>query len=487
MEVVKNYEVNSSGKLVASKDLNPGDLAICVAPLAVGPGRACKPVCLATLIRPEASLVPCSSCGWPVCNSSVESSPLHKRECSLLKTIKCDPATFGEESSNHLDFIHPLRILLQVKESSASEKDFRSLKVDLSRSRQRNVIKYGKSEDQRIIETIQKLMPSVSKEDIEKAIALVERHNVPLDHGARGSYLETTGIEHSCCPNLYFTGSKYGWAIFRASQEIRKGDLLTACRVPLDKCNYFRNKLLEAECIDCSCIRCMDGTEFGTGYGSISCSKKCSGVLSPVAGKGDWKCSSCNETRPGGDCTRILDDLDHKLELALKDLKQDTAEYYESLLKQEGEWGQVPANSQLIADIRKRLAYIYQYTKEFYFSQVDWLEKKVAHCEAWLELSQKLFPGRSYQGIWMEYERSNAVVSLLLAMKEANYPTEETNAMCNRVVTLMKGPINMMIQEEDTSMYKAFQQLVMITTEARETQKTRVYINRWADEDEEEW
>ena len=101
----------------------------------------------------------------------------YQRECSLLKTIKCDPATFGEESSNHLDFIHPLRILLQVKESSASEKDFRSLKVDLSRSRQRNAIKYGKSEDQRIIETIQKLMPSVSKVGMDQSMLL----KFPLD------------------------------------------------------------------------------------------------------------------------------------------------------------------------------------------------------------------------------------------------------------------------------------------------------------------
>ena len=53
------------------------------------------------------------------------------------------------------------------------------------------------------------------------------------------------------------------------------------------------------------------------------------GVFSPATGKDDWKCSGCDETRPGGDCTRILDDLNHKLELALKDLKQDTAEYYE--------------------------------------------------------------------------------------------------------------------------------------------------------------
>ena len=42
----------------------------------------------------------------------------------------------------------------------------------------------------------------------------------------------------------------------------------------------------------------------------------------------------------------------------------------------------------------------------------------------------------------------------------------------------------MMIEEEDRSFYKAINQCKMIATEAREEQKTRVYLNMFGDDDE---
>jgi hypothetical protein len=40
-------------------------------------------------------------------------------------------------------------------------------------------------------------------------------------------------------------------------------------------------------------------------------------------------------------------------------------------------------------------------------------------------------------------------------------------------------------EEEDESLCKAFKQILMVALEAREEQKQRVLINRWADEDDE--
>ena len=114
----------------------------------------------------------------------------------------------------------------------------------------------------------------------------------------------------------------------RASHDIKAGEPITACRVPLDKCNYFRQKLLQADCIDCTCSRCKDSSEYGTGYGSVSCSQ-CPGFLSSSTGTTSWKCSSCKESKPEKECTKILEDLNSKLERAAKDDKLDTADYYE--------------------------------------------------------------------------------------------------------------------------------------------------------------
>ncbi len=42
-----------------------------------------------------------------------------------------------------------------------------------------------------------------------------------------------------------------------------------------------------------------------------------------------------------------------------------------------------------------------------------------------------------------------------------------------------------MIEEEDQSFYRAINQCKMIATEAREEQRTRVYLNMFATDDEE--
>ena len=43
------------------------------------------------------------------------------------------------------------------------------------------------------------------------------------------------------------------------------------------------------------------------------------------------------------------------------------------LLKRVGEWSQVPENSQLLFDIKYRLIFIYQYHKDFYHLEEDYL------------------------------------------------------------------------------------------------------------------
>ena len=44
-----------------------------------------------------------------------------------------------------------------------------------------------------------------------------------------------------------------------------------------------------------------------------------------------------------------------------------------------------------------------------------------------------------------------------------------------------------MIEEEELSLCTALKQIKMIAIEAREEQKTRVYLNMWADDEEEDW
>ena len=79
-----------------------------------------------------------------------------------------------------------------------------------------------------------------------------------------------------------------------------------------------------------SSFRCKDGTEFGTGFGSLQCKTGC-GLLSscdPLKEDADWVCSGCKKKVPGKECVGKFDELDKKL----KTLSKEAAESKESIM-----------------------------------------------------------------------------------------------------------------------------------------------------------
>ena len=164
------------------------------------------------------------------------------------------------------DFIHPLRLLLKTQADPEVKKYVDSVPLDAERWWKADAKLYGTGKADQILETIEALkLQSVSKDNIKRAVAFVEGHNIPLFGGARGVYMDTARLQHACSPNTYYSATAGGWAVYRAGRRIAAGTPLTTCRVRMDKCNYFRRKQLEAACIDCRCERCQDGTEYGTG------------------------------------------------------------------------------------------------------------------------------------------------------------------------------------------------------------------------------
>jgi len=329
----------------------------------------------------------------------------------------------------------------------------------------------------------------VSNEDINKVVCLIERFSIPLDHGAKGLYLETLNIKHSCSPNTYYIGNSNGMCTFKAAVSINDGERITYCRVPLDKCNYFRSKLLKHQGIKCDCKRCTDSTELGTGFSSIICTE-CKGLLSsqnPGDATSVWKCAGCGAVRPGAECTEILDSLQKSLEeLPKAPHLRDPPAIEKIISEKPGVWSKLPENNQLILDVRKLLAFTYQYHPQYYFPQVGFLQNKEEHCQIWLDLMEKLSPGWSYEKIMIKYEYGSAMSSRVTAMKEAGFESAQVNQVCNQTLEIVQDCIKMMIEEDDQSMCKAFKQIKMQSVEDREAQKTRVYLFQ-ADDDDEDW
>jgi len=382
------------------------------------------------------------------------------------------------------------RLLIKLASDKELKEKFDKTGINYDDVKERNKETYKSFSDVNIIKFIKEtLKTGYEVKDIEKAIAISEKYSIALGNGARCIYSDLPNITHSCSPNTYYMVQTTREVVFRASTAIRKGEVVTYSKADLTKCNLFRRRLLDKQCVVCECKRCCDGTEFGTGYGSLQCDG-CDGILSSSNSRdegAEWTCGGCAKKRSGKECVGVLDELNNKLAKLSKsaDDSRDTISDFEKILSREGEWKQLPQNSQLFLDVRYRLIFIYGYHAEFYHVGMDNAKGKSDHCDEWLKLTQQIFPGRNYYKIWIDFEKINASVSLMNFMKQSGQPTEEVNQFIADINRMGFDPLDFAKEEVDQSLCKAIKSTLMIATEAREEQKKRILINRWADEDDE--
>eukprot|EP00092_Neocalanus_flemingeri_P013011 GFUD01014021.1.p1 GENE.GFUD01014021.1~~GFUD01014021.1.p1 ORF type:complete len:502 (+),score=117.10 GFUD01014021.1:107-1612(+) len=495
-QVIKNAKL--TGNIFSTnQNLEPGDIVLQLPPDVAGPGRGKQPVCLGCLhlagkdkAGKDKELLPCSSCSWPVCSAECEKSELHEKECALLKSSNFkNKITNFEEATTDLDFVTPLRLLTKLSSDKKLKEKFAKIQANYSDVKQRNIEEYDPTSDERIIKVIKNdIKCGFDIKEIEEAIAIIEKLTIPLENGAQAIYQDLPNIAHSCSPNTYYNTLTSKGIVFRATAPIKSGTIVTYCKTDMAKCNLFRRRQLQKLFISCECDRCKDGSEFGTGFGSLQC-KDCDGLVSstdPRNGEAEWLCGGCKKTRTGKECIAILDDLHTKLE-KLSESADDNKESvlsFEKLLSREGEWKQLPVNSQLFLDMRYRLMFIYQYHKDFYRTDDVCLKSKMDHCDEWFKLTESLFPGRSYSRVLIEFEKVNAAVGLMNWMQATWKPTAEVNLFIGEINKMGMDPVNMLKDEEEQSLNNMVKQTLMVAVESREAQKTRVLINQWADEDE---
>ena len=64
------------------------------------------------------------------------------------------------------------------------------------------------------------------------------------------------------------------------------------------------------------------------------------------------------------------------------------------------------------------------------------------HCDEWIKLTEKLFPGRSYPRILIDFEKINAAVSVMYEMKQAFLPTADVNSYISEIIKMGIEPLN---------------------------------------------
>ena len=82
------------------------------------------------------------------------------------------------------------------------------------------------------------------------------------------------------------------------------------------------------------------------------------------------------------------------------------------------------------------------------------------HCDGWLDITTKIFPGRNYHKILIDFEKINASVSLMNFMKQSGRPTDEVNMFIAEINRMGVDPLEVRkIYETILSIYSLFDSL----------------------------
>ena len=104
--------------MVASRDLDPGEVIFIEEALVTGPGRNHYPVCLGDYQYPDGTSY-CSKCGWQVCSELCETKAPHLKECEIFASQKVNCMIDDLDNTTFLmDFIGPLRLAVAVQDSA---------------------------------------------------------------------------------------------------------------------------------------------------------------------------------------------------------------------------------------------------------------------------------------------------------------------------------------------------------------------------------
>ena len=105
--------------LIASEDINPGEVIFEEFPLSRGPIYSTRPICLGcyqSLSSKSSERHICQKCSWPLCGKICEKSPEHTPECQIFsdRGVKINSESFCYDDIEPMyDVISPVRILWQ--------------------------------------------------------------------------------------------------------------------------------------------------------------------------------------------------------------------------------------------------------------------------------------------------------------------------------------------------------------------------------------
>lgn len=307
------YEIKTSdvmGRyLVASRDINAGEVIIEEPALAVGPCSGCNIICLGCYRELEDNCIrKCPDCKWPLCSISCHGKGRYTghsiQECQVLKKVPPDYNDL-EDLKDCYHAIMPLRCLLLKLHPDKWETLMRMEPHNEMRRARGDI--WPVNEKLVVDRIVKKWRFDYDIEEIHTICGILEVNAFEVGGSsvsARALYDKAYLLSHSCTPSTTHTDAEVALRrplTIRAAVPHKAGEMISLCYAyTLQGTLKRREHIKHSKFFECKCLRCVDPTELGSYASAFRC-PKCGGhVLSknPLDDDSVWSCNNtgCNYT-----------------------------------------------------------------------------------------------------------------------------------------------------------------------------------------------
>ncbi|XP_040574757.1 SET domain-containing protein SmydA-8 [Lepeophtheirus salmonis] len=328
--------------MVASRDIQPGEIIFQEEPLAYGPNHSSLPTCLECMRRVDEPIL-CPRCNLPLCDEMCGFGEEHAKECSIFSKLS---PKLTVESMDKRDPIY--WSITTVRALTLKKTD--PLKYDIIKRMMDHNAEHEKAGDyweiykkqvaDFLVDRCSSLEATV--DEVLHIIGVLDVNSVKIHGPSIGEKLEqypghalyplTSLLSHSCISNSK-TILKVDYSVeCRAVVYISAGTEITKQYVsPLETTNRRRSRISNNWFFDCKCDRCRDPTENGSFLSATRC-LRCVGegtILpsNPLDPSSEWLCNNCHFKTNGA----AVDKLTEYFEAKMKE-SGNSIEFLEELL-----------------------------------------------------------------------------------------------------------------------------------------------------------
>ena len=426
--------------LVATRDINPGEIILEEPAVTGGPRQYTRPVCLGCHRPVSLTESPrCSSCQWPLCSPDCELRPLHTAECRVFSQANIRPTALKRKSGLAMEpemeiehpiyeCVTPLRVCLSLlvkpenwevvtkMETHREERKMLENQVHNQHNIARFLMDHVKLADH---------IPQITEESIIMANDVLDVNSFEIrgsGSSLRGLYPLTAMMNSSCCPNTQNSIDTDWVCRVRAVRKIRKGEeICDTYTATLSNTGCRRKALKETKYFDCICARCSDPTELGSHFSTLVCrAPACGGYMlcqQPLQHNSPWECLKCQLQMSAADVAEEQEQWEEKIENTPRTL-QDQENILADLLKI------YHPNHNMCVDVYFNMVPLFGHNS--HETLLEEAERKLELVEKVLSVMDKVIPGLFRMRGMFLVERYTANLFLLRSKLESKQISKST-------------------------------------------------------------